>query len=102
MARLTTFSKFLITLLIVGLIGFGLIWTRSSGLLDKIAPPEKEQEDVSGMMKDDSKPKKDKGLFDKKNDSDTKNNTAASSNNSNSKGTDFDGTFKVGVVTWGG
>lgn len=110
MARLTTFSKFLITLLIVAIIGFGLIMARNSGILDKIAPPEKQQEDVSGMMKEDPKPKKNKGLLNNKSDSDTKTSVPATSNNSNSnssskgngKGSNFDGTFKVGVVTWGG
>jgi len=103
MARLTTFSKLLITIVLVAIIAFGLITARNSGILDKIAPPEKEQEDISGWTKDNGD-KTANNNKDKRSDAD--NSSAPVSNskprNNNSKSGDFDGTFKIGVVTWGG
>ncbi len=109
MARLTTFSKLLITLILVALIAFGLITAKNSGWLDKIAPPEKAQEDISGWTKENNNKAADNKAADNKKDSRTEadNSIPASSskpknNKSRSGGDDFDGTFKVGVVTWGG
>lgn len=105
MARLTTFSKLLIMIVLVAIIAFGLITARNSGVLDKIAPPEKEQEDISGWTKNnDNKPadavKKDEPSDAGKSNTPVKN-TQPKDNNRRG-GDDFDGTFDVGVVTWGG
>ncbi|MCB0516841.1 MAG: phosphate ABC transporter substrate-binding/OmpA family protein [Chitinophagales bacterium] len=79
--RLTTFSKFLITLLIVGAIALLVRWLNNQGYLESIAPKAKEQEDVRGMMKED------------------KNSSSATTTSEDYKKGQA---VKVGVVTWGG
>jgi len=112
MARLTTFSKLLITIVLVAIIAFGLITARNSGVLDKIAPPEKEQEDISGWTKNNDNNKntdtnKGTDAIKKDKQSDAGNSNTSASNakpeKNNRRGSDdFDGTFDIGVVTWGG
>ena len=75
-SRLTTFSKFLITLLIVGLILWLFLYLRNSGALQDIVPTKENTE--SGSTKDE--PRKKGGLF----------------------GRTSDDVIKIGVVTWGG
>lgn len=87
MARLTTFSKLLITMVIVGLIAFALLTLgKNKDLLNKIVPQEKAKQELpDGIMTGDSK----KG--------ETKTGTSGTS------GSSRDGdVVKVGVVTWGG
>jgi len=75
-ARLTTLSKLLFTLLIVGVI-VGLFYLlKNNGVLSSIAPASKEDGDVKGIM--------------------------SGKNPNGISGKSSDETIKVGVVTWGG
>ncbi|MCP4124499.1 MAG: OmpA family protein [Bacteroidetes bacterium] len=53
--KLTTFSKLIITLLIVGGIGALIMFLGDSSLMNKLAPKEKEKQDIKGLMVDDVK-----------------------------------------------
>lgn len=80
--QLTTFSKFLITLLIVGALFFGIRWVlNNTGAGQDLV----EQADTVNSDTDN-----------------TTNSNTSSSNNNNSSSRDDDDVVKVAVVTWGG
>ena len=53
--RLTTFSKLLITLLIVGGIAALILFLSKSPIGEKLLPKEKEKQDIKGLMSDEGK-----------------------------------------------
>ena len=88
MARLTTLSKLLITMLIVGVLAFLIISLTRGGVLDSLLPKEKEKTDLpDGIMT---------GNGDNPN-----GNNGISPKNTNGSGKNSD-VVKIGVVTWGG
>jgi NitT/TauT family transport system substrate-binding protein len=74
--KLTTFSKLLITLIIVAILFFGITYLRDNGFFGDMATNNTEEAGNSGSN--------------------------TNSNTSNSGSTSSDDVIKVGVVTWGG
>jgi len=95
--RLTTFSKLLITLLILALIFFGFTWLKNNtGLGDLVNDGGTTRtEQTSGNTKTSG----DKTTIMGKNSNGSKNSNAA---RNNSGASDDDNTLKVQLVSWGG
>ncbi len=91
MARLTSLSKFIITLLIVGLIGFGFYMLKNSGILPN---PNQGDPPIVENGKDGEG-----GILSKAKDR-LKN--AGKKDPATNSGSESDDVIKVGVVTWGG
>lgn len=76
--KLTTFSKLLITLIIVAILFFGITYLRDNGIFGDMAAENTEEVGNSGSS------------------------SSTKSTNSNSGRSSSDDVIKVGVVTWGG